>query len=565
MWLRDTLLARTQKDPQRVAFCFEQGAHVEQLSYGGLLRDAVRFGALIEQHVPLGSPVILLLDPGLDFIRALFGAMCAGRVPVPVAVPRGRSHRVLSRLHEVARDAGATHAITTVSIADRLSGAELAGVSLQWILCDAADLTVGESETLQVVPEPVAFLQYTSGSVGSPKGVVVSWDALQSNLARMQTQLGLSADTRGVSWLPPHHDMGLVGCILEPFYVGFAPVLMSPYAFAQRPIRWLELISRHRAELSPAPTFAYDLCVQRVSDDQVAELSLGQWRTALVGAERVDVAVLRAFARKFAAAGFRPEALCPCYGLAESVLMVSSKQPGVLYDAQTVSRGDLVRGRLRDATDDPADAATLVGCGSVVEDHEVVIVEPQTGVTAELGEIWVRGPSIARGYWNRPEDTRATFQGYLADGSGPYLRTGDLGFIRDTQLYIYSRSKTLLVVRGQNISPEDLEASVQLSHPALSRFGVAAFTLDEFAGDRAVVVCEVQRDWLKSAELAQVFQRVQQTLGEAHGLRADLIVLVKPGSVPRTTSGKVQRFLCRSLLKSGDLPIIAQQGSMFEN
>ncbi len=402
--------------------------------------------------------------------------------------------------------------------------------------------------------DDLVFLQYTSGSTQTPKGVMVSHGNLLHNSEVMRRLFRHGPDSCGVIWLPPFHDMGLIGGLLQPLYAGFPVVLMTPGAFIQRPRRWLEAVSRYRATTSGGPNFAFELCVERVTagTKPAAGLDLGSWRVAVTGSEPIRAETLERFSRAFAPAGFRREAFFPSYGLAEATLLVSRRllRRG---DAGSVGRFSARRfgagtppgcPRRRPTTPGGKD---LVSCGAVAPDEEVVIADPETRRrcgAGEVGEIWVRGPSVAHGYWNRPEETAAAFHARLDDGGGPFLRTGDLGFLRGGELFVAGRIRDLIIIRGANVYPQDVERTVGACHPSLRPDGAAAFAVEADGEERLVVVQEVEA--LAPDDAAEVLAAVRHAVADAHQLQAYAVVLVRAGRIPRTTSGKIQRTACRT-------------------
>jgi acyl-CoA synthetase (AMP-forming)/AMP-acid ligase II len=387
-------------------------------------------------------------------------------------------------------------------------------------------------------PDALALLQYTSGSTAAPKGVCITHRNLMHNEALIHTAFEHSGPGVGVNWLPPYHDMGLIGGLLQTVYHGAACYLMSPLAMLQDPSRWLRAVSRYRADTSGGPNFAFDLCVQRVPAERIAELNLSNWSVAAIGSEPIRAATMARFAETFAGCGFRAEAFYPCYGLAEATLFVTggpkSAPPTVLT----------VNGQL------------LVGCGRTWPGQEVCIVDPETRVKLpdeQTGEIWLRGPSVAAGYWNRPEETAEAFDARRADtGDGPYLRTGDLGFLRGGELFVTGRAKDVIIVRGRNHYPGDIEETVQSVHPGLRPGCGAAFEVTRDGVPRLVVVQEVERR-CRELDVGQLLGDVRQAVAERHDLQLFDLVLLKYGGIAKTTSGKVRRHACRAEYEGGTL------------
>jgi len=391
-------------------------------------------------------------------------------------------------------------------------------------------------------------LQYTSGSTGQPKGVMVSHGNLLHNSARICQFFGHSEVSRGVSWLPPYHDMGLVGGIIQPLYVGVPTALMPPVAFLQKPLRWLRMISQYGATNSGGPNFAYDLCVQKTTPEQRAQLDLSHWQVAFSGAEPVRPETLQRFADTFASVGFRPEAFYPCYGMAETTLMVTGGEveavPRVDYLNEHALRHHQV------VSEAEADGQAVVSCGRSSSDQGLLIVDPDTGIPCadeEVGEIWVGvSGSLAKGYWRQPDQTHETFQAQTAAGQGPFLRTGDLGFLREGELFVTGRRKELIIIRGRNYYPKDIETTVETAHKALRPGAGAAFAVTVEGQERLVVVQEVKRTYLRNLDGDAIVDQVRAAIAEQHDLQLYALQLIKTGSIPKTSSGKIQRLQCRS-------------------
>ncbi|MGH7336198.1 MAG: AMP-binding protein, partial [Myxococcota bacterium] len=406
----------------------------------------------------------------------------------------------------------------------------------------------GRWRPVPLEPDDVAFLQYTSGSTSLPRGVVVSHANLMHNQRALHDAFAQSADSVIVGWLPLYHDMGLIGNVLHTLYLGASCVLMPPLAFLQRPVRWLRAISRFRATVSGGPNFAYDLCARRVDADDRRDFDLSSWAVAFNGAEPVQAATIERFSAAFAGCGFTRGAFQPCYGLAEATLMVTASRRDDRPTIRRVRRDALEAGRAIDADDGDGDRArALVSCGTPDPTHQIAIVDPVTGGrTPEgyVGEIWVAGPGVARGYWANPEETDRVFGASCGDTAG-FLRTGDLGTLRDGELYVTGRLKDLVILRGRNLDPHDLESTVERSHAAL-RAGCGVACSIEVGGEERLVIVHEVRERLASGELEAVCQDIQRSLVQAHDVDPYAIALVAAGRVPKTSSGKLQRRLCRA-------------------
>jgi acyl-CoA synthetase (AMP-forming)/AMP-acid ligase II len=530
----------------------------ERLSYAELDRRARALAVLLGEHgSQAGERVLLVLPAGLDFVSALFGCFYAGALAVPLPPPDPLKPATgLAQLARVARDAGARLAFSA-------GGVAAGETPLLWLDPRAADPSAADAWSPRE-PEPAApaLLQYTSGSTSAPKGVVVRHSNLIANARAIQAVFGVSQESRGVSWLPPHHDMGLMGGILEPLWIGASTELMPPQAFLQRPLRWLKAITRLRATTCGGPNFAYDLLARRVPEAAKAELDLSSWSVAFCGAEPVRAETLDAFAQSFAACGFRREAFLPCYGLAEATLMVTGERTSPLPSLLSLDAGALEAGRLAPAAAGGA-ARRLVGCGRPARGVTVAIVNGDSRTPlpeGSVGEIWLKGPGVAAGYWNDAEETRRCFEAQLADGDGPYLRTGDLGFLSRGELVPTGRVKDLIIVRGRNLYPQDLEATLERAHPAVRAGRGVAFAASLPGGERLVVACEVNRRAKEPpAEIAEALKRAVAT---EHDVLPHAVVLLEPGALPRTPSGKPRRPLCRALFAEGRLGSDAQASEL---
>ena len=445
----------------------------------------------------------------------------------------------------------AEHVLQLIGVADG------SAIQRQDSVAHAQAPTVSIGTFQDIEDDSPAVLQYTSGSTGTPRGVLLSHRNVLSSAAAMCRED--VPDAVGVSWLPPHHDFGLIGGMLLPVYAGRETIFMPSAAFVQRPLRWLAAISRYRGTTSGAPNFAYELCSRKVRPQELDGLDLSSWRVAVVGAEQVRSGALAEFAAKFAPAGFRPEAFLPAYGLAEAVLNVTSGRWFDLRVERCFSRKLLAEGRVRPAADNAPDAWRLVGCGRAWSGQRVEIVDPSTlrrSPADAVGEIWVQSPNVALGYWNRPQESRATFDARTADGDGPFLRTGDLGFFHEGELFVVGRIKELIIIRGRNYFPHDIEAAVARGHAALRPGGGAAFACEMGGTERVVIVHEVRRG--PGFDPEQVIAAIRRELAAEFFLAPGAVVLIPGGALPRTNSGKIARAVCRDHFLRGQLPAVAQ-------
>jgi amino acid adenylation domain-containing protein len=555
------------------AFFDDDGGEIG-LSYRDLDYKACAIAALLQENVNPGQRVLLLYPPGLEFVAAFFGCLYAGVVAVPAYPPQ--SSRAFPRLAAIAEDARPALALTTTGLLQKLSALRTEGVGLGALPCRTTDdlplSRAAEWQPPELTPESLAFLQYTSGSTALPKGVMVSHGNLLHNQEMIRRAFGQSRDSVIVGWLPLYHDMGLIGNVLQPLYVGARCILMSPLAFLQQPLRWLHAISRFRGTTSGGPNFAYDLCARKVRAEQLAELDLSSWEVAFNGAETVRPETLERFARTFAPCGFRREAFFPCYGLAEATLFVSGGAKGRLPRVERFAARELEEGRIVASIASIASGAgpetaagaarELVSCGAASLGQRLVIVDPETGVPCppdRVGEIWVSGPSVAQGYYRRAAATERDFAARLGE-DGPFLRTGDLGFLADGELFVTGRLKDLIILRGRNLYPQDVELAAEQSHPALRPGCGAAFAVEVEGAERLVVVQEVDRSF--KGEVAPLADAIRRAVAEEYEAQAYAVVLLRAGSIPKTSSGKIQRHACRKLFLEGGLDALG--GSTLE-
>lgn len=584
--LNDLLRRRALNEPDRQAYTYLADGEMEKAvwTYGELDRQARAIGAWLQSLDAEGGRALLLYPPGLDFIAAFFGCLYSNVVAVPAYPPHpARPNLTLPRLRSIVADSQATVVLTTATILNRVEplfaeGADL--LTLKWLATDnipSLDLANEWRETGST-GETLAFLQYTSGSTSNPKGVMVSHRNLLRNSAYISYGFEHTSDSVAVTWLPAYHDMGLIDGIIQPLYSGFPCFLMPPVAFLQRPLRWLQAISKHRATHSGGPNFAYDLCVRKVTAEQRASLDLSNWSVAYNGAEPVRRETMEKFAEAFEPCGFRWSSFYPAYGLAEATLKVSGGRRATLPVTCAAQAEALEQNRVVAAAADDANVRQLVGSGSAGFETGVIIVNPSTLTRCapdEVGEIWVSGPGVAQGYWNQPELSEQTFRARLSDtGEGPFLRTGDLGFLRDGELFINGRLKDLIIIGGRNHYPQDVELTVEQSHPALRPGCIAAFSVEVSGEEQLVIAAELdhrfqaRREQTPShassdsvsrltMELQPVLRAVRGAVSENYGMQVHALALLKVGSIPKTSSGKIRRHLCRNGFLSGELECLA--------
>jgi amino acid adenylation domain-containing protein len=547
------LRQRARQQPNQTAYTYLVDGETQEvhITYSELERRARAIGARVQRLAAGGDRVLVLCPQGLDYIAAYFGSLFAGAIAVTSYPPR--DSQLDPRLRAITLDAGAKIVLTTSGMLEKLENRLHGALGSQAFHAIAVD-EVNEDwasawQEPEIAGESVAFIQYTSGSTESPKGVMVTHSNLVHNLAMLKATFQESTERFSfVSWLPIFHDLGLISAVLESAYVGGSCVLLSPSDFLRRPLRWLQAIDRYHATISGGPNFAYDLCVEKIKPEERARLDLSRWKIAINGAEPIRHATLERFARTFSGCGFRPEFCSPGYGLAEATLYVSRASRSVVWRCEPAA---LEQGRV---TLTESAGRPLVSCGPPASGLELVIVDPKNQTRAlpdRVGEIWLSAPSVAKGYWNRPEETRQTFQAYLADsGQGPFLRTGDLGFLKEGELVVTGRLKDLIIIRGRNHYPQDLELTAEQSHTALRPGCVVAFSTEAAGEERLVMVAEVARS-LPKTRLEEVTQAIRQSVSKEHEIQPYTIVLVRARSLPMTSSGKIQRRACRAQFLEG--------------
>jgi len=568
--LVDILLRRSRETPDKMAFTFlaDGEREAESLTYGELDRKSRAVASMMQRRVAPGERALLLYLPGLEFVTALFGCFYAGVTAVPTVPQRSvRPVRGLGSFKGIAEDAGVSVVLcdgNTLALGTEVSNESRVSAKAWWLGTDT--VPPGEEDYWKK-PEPgpdsLAFLQYTSGSTSSPKGVMVTHGNILHNLAYIYHNAENDEESVSVSWLPVYHDMGLVNGVLLPVYGGYPSYIMSPASFLQRPCRWLEAVSKYRATNSGGPNFAFDLCVRKTTPGDRSRVDLSSWRVAYNGAEPIRWSTIEAFHEAFRECGFKWRYFFPVYGLAEATVLVSGgmqmdEPRRVCLDASRLAADQAVE---REAAN--GDTVTFTACGPCSFGTRVEIVHPEARTPCgpgEIGEIWLRSPSVARGYWNRPEATRETFGATLAgSGDGPFLRTGDLGFMSHGELVVTGRIKDLIIVRGRKHYPQDIEQSVEECHGAVRPGCVAAFALNGDGRERLAVAAEVDRNGLRRREvLDSVLKAVRERVAEEHGLKLYRVVLLHPGRIPKTSSGKIRRRCCSKAVQDGTFAPVAE-------
>ena len=584
--------ASAQADETAFVFLPEGEENEQRITYRQLDARARAIAAQLSAQQLAGERALLLYPPGLDFIAGLFGCLYAGVIAVPAYPPK--RNRNMLRIQAIADDAQAAVALTTDEVAQRAGTFFDEAPHLEqllWLATNVGQVAAPPRESPSsrraekgddvrtpggVRRDQLAILQYTSGSTGMPKGVMLTHANLMHNVALISHAFGPNRESVGVSWLPTYHDMGLIGGILNPLFYGRPSVFMPPMAFLARPVRWLESISRWRAMISGGPNFAYQLCVDRIREDECRGLDLSCWQVAYNGAEPVRPQTLARFSEKFEPFGFQPAAHYPCYGLAEATLIVTGSAKGSQPKTLDLDAKALADHRV-EATQDDESSQRVISSGRPLLDTQIVVARPNTGEAlpaGQVGELWIAGPSVAAGYWNHPQESESAFGGRVADACNgspatsdsrtlansvadqTYLRTGDLGFLQDGELFVTGRLKDLIIVNGVNRYPQDIEHTVRAAHDRVQLGAAAAFGIEVAGRERLAIACEVQRrrhdDW------NEVIRAIRHRVTEDQDLPPDAVVLVRLGSLPKTSSGKIQRHACRAAFLNGDLRVVAQ-------
>lgn len=554
----DLLRSRSQAQASARAFVFldEHGEESGELTYAQLDARAADVAVELGRVCAPGDRVLLLFLPGLDFLIAYFGCLYAGMIAVPVKPPRPNRLQPVTRsiIDDCAPAAVLSVSMVAAALRDTIDPVR---AGLTWIAVDETPEGAGQGAALGPwSPDAPAFLQYTSGSTSDPKGVIVSHGNLAANQVMIERAFGHDESSTFVGWTPLFHDQGLIGNVLQPLHLGVTSILMSPITFIRRPMLWLSTISRYRAHTSGGPNFAFDACVAQAAKGPLPDLDLSCWKVAFNGAEPIRRDTLDRFATTFAPIGFAPEALYPCYGLAEATLLVSGSVKGRGPRTFIADVDELERGRCVAAPD--GEGRTLVSSGRVLPEETVRIVEPGTGrplMGGDIGEILIAGDHVALGYWQRPAATEATFGARCDDDDRSYLRTGDLGVLRDDELYVVGRHKDLIIIRGRNLYPQDIERSAESSHPALRPGSCAAFSVTGTDGEALVVVAEVRRDASAECGADELTESIRAAIMRDHDTAPADIVLVDAAGVPKTSSGKVMRSQTRERYGDGQLDV----------
>jgi acyl-CoA synthetase (AMP-forming)/AMP-acid ligase II len=550
----------------RLAYAFLQDGRVEGdgISFSALDAEARALATALQARHQPGERALLLFPAGLDFLKGFFGCLYAGLIAIPAPAPEAsRRKRTLPRLQAIARDAEVSLVLSTGETLTLVRETaqelpELGGAEIR----DSRETGAPEDwRAPEIASDDVAYLQYTSGSTTDPKGVMLSHANVLHHCRDLRAANGYGPDSVSVTWLPYFHDYGLIEGLLTPLQNGTPCHIMSPFSFLKRPFAWLNAMSALGATNSQAPNFAFDQCVRRIRPDQRAKLDLSKVVSIGNGAEPVNPSVVEAFIDAFGPCGLKPEAVTPAYGLAEATLMMSNRRPNQAPRFEAFdTRALAVRRAVPPAAD--AEARRITSCGTPLGVIDIAIVDPDTRrrcAADEIGEIWIADACVARGYWRRSEATRETFEARIADDdAGPYLRTGDLGFLHDGELYITSRMKDLVIVAGANHYPQDIEWTVEQAHPAVRPGHVAATSYFPGEEERLLVALEVERGALASAEDAEaLLAAVRRSVSEGHEVAVHALVVLRRGSLPKTASGKIRRHACEGFLRALSSEVVA--------
>jgi acyl-CoA synthetase (AMP-forming)/AMP-acid ligase II/acyl carrier protein len=544
-------------DHQIVSFLDEEGSVQRVWTFGELDRRARSIAAYLQSLALAGRPVVVVFPSGLDFIAAFCGCLYAGAIAVPTSLPR--PHGTDERMQAILEDSGARYILTSSRHRKILERHVPAGSGISVVATDTLADGSDDWKPVQTTSDQLAFVQYTSGSTRTPRGVMISHGNFSANLESLQEMLRTSSDSVGVSWLPLFHDMGLIAGVFEPLWVGYPVYLMAPATFIQSPLRWLQAISRFRGTVCGGPNFAYQACADAAKTSNVGGMDLSCWELAWNGAEPVRASTLSQFNAAFGPAGFRAESLTPSFGLAEATLLVTSNNGTVAPRELLVDEPALRNGHVLPCGEGNPNAKRRVGSGRPDSRTDVRIVQPETLREVDknaVGEIWVRNSSVGQGYWKKPEESASVFGARLESGEGPFLRTGDLGFLHEGELFVTGRLKDVLVIRGVNYYPEDIEYTIESSHATLRPDASAVVGLEHGGSVQLIAVLEVRRDFWRTLDANEVFEHIRRAVAREHQLALHGIVLLKPFGLPKTSSGKIRRARCRSLLEEQGLPVL---------
>lgn len=562
--LMDALLFHAEHRPDKIAFSYlEDGEDIEiPITFGELDRRVRAFAAHLQSISKAGARALLLYPTGLEFIIAYMGCLYAEVIAIPTTVPHLK--RSSPRLLSMMKDAGAHIACTTQGIYEKvqfLAEEHEEFKNIQWVLSENVPENISEEWVKpESHPERIAFLQYTSGSTSVPKGVMISNFNLLRTIQDMQVGIKVDEKTTLVSWLPVFHDLGLIFGLLLPILSGAQSCILSPVSFSEKPFRWLRIVNKYKATHTVAPNFAYDLCTRKITEEEKSTLDLHHVTVAVTGAEPIRLETMQSFSAAFEVCGFNYNAFLPGYGLAEATIKVSGKEIGKPVVHCFLDANELEKNKAIVVAENDPNAYPIIGCGWSSINADIRIVNPATSSQCqsdEIGEIWVQSDSVAQGYWNNPEASKTTFQARIAStNEGPFLRTGDMGFILERELFITGRIKDMIIIQGRNYYPQDIELTMEKYHKALRPNCGAVFALDDGEVERLIAVQEVRREFRKSENLKEVADAIRMGIAKNHGLRAHAVVLIMPSTIHKTTSGKIQRSAVRESFLNKSLEVL---------
>lgn len=570
--LPEILQTRATSTPDATAYIFLRDGEddEERITYQELDRAARKIAFHLRLAGAVGDRALMLFPPGLDFVKALFGCFYAGVIAVPAYAPR--KNRSLDRIKTLVVDSGSTIVLSNADIAQSTerSFSDLEELrQMKWLVSDSLAADESPNDKADYIPaiSDIALLQYTSGSTGRPKGVMVTHQNIVRNTMFIRQSFGLSNKSVSVTWLPSFHDMGLIDGVIDPIFNGCPGIIIPPVTFIQKPLRWLKAITKYKGTHSGAPNFAFDHCVDGISEEDRAGLDLSSLNTLYCGAEPIRKSTFTRFIDVFTGFGLKTTMLYPCYGMAETTLIIAGPPAGRGPEYLCISGNLLEQNRILKVKEDAADARFLVGVGFNWLDTDVKIVNPDTLALCnndEVGEIWVSGSIVTAGYWNNEVVTEATFKARIKGGTTKeYLRTGDLGFFDHDELYITGRLKDMIILQGRNYYPQDIEFVAEASHPALRLNASAAFSVDAEDGEKLVIVAEVERSAIRDLDVEAVCDAIRQHIADEFEQQVYAIQLLRTASILKTSSGKIQRKACREGFLSKSLQVVGE--SIFES
>ena len=562
--LIDVLLHRAAEQGNTIVFTFLKDGEIEEtsLTFSELNNEAIRVAVTLQSKFDSGDRVLLAFPAGLEFVIAFIGCLYAGIIAVPIASPRYKKHspQLLSILNNSKAKALLSTSKTYLRIKETI---EIDAAYNKLPVFNVDDFEKADLKRWQkpeISDDTIAFLQYTSGSTGNPKGIMVGHSNIMHNAEYIKHIHHTSEKSVAVTWIPNFHDMGLIDGIIQPIYTGFKSYLMSPASFLRRPVKWLNAISKYQATHCGGPNFAYDLCVQKITSDEVNSLNLSSWNNAYCGAEVVRKKTIDGFVEKFKKCGFKFKSFHPCFGLAETTLVATGGIYGEEPVVCSIQAEALKENKIVEVTEDSEKRIELLGNGRAWDTMKVEIVDAETHEICpidQVGEVWISGPSVTKGYWGLSDETKKIFQACVKGRPEEfYFRTGDLGFIKNETLFIVGRLKEAIIIRGQNFYPNDIEVCMHECHSALKGSAQAAFAADVDGEERLLACCEVKKEYVKNLDVKDIASAIRLAVWEAHDVQVYGVLLLKPDSIPQTTSGKIKRSECREKFLNDGLDII---------